>query len=108
MWCLRKVQPLPLDKKGHHPDVLQSCGISSNDCSEQYELLFQVALSGTQQQLAQQNDIPDSPSGRADQCSISPKRFSALQQNMQDLHADIAELKNTVFQKDAELEMLHR
>lgn len=72
----------------------------------------QIALSETQQQLAQQkrSDInsaselerPSHPN------SISPQKLSALQQSMQDLHAEVAELRSTLYQKDAELEMLHR
>lgn len=40
--------------------------------------------------------------------SVSPQRLRALQESMQDLHAEVAELRNIVHQKNAELDTLHR
>ena len=40
--------------------------------------------------------------------SISNKKISALQQSMNDMHDEVAELRSTLYQKDTELDMLHR
>ncbi|DBA90582.1 TPA: hypothetical protein ACH3X1_003818 [Trebouxia sp. C0004] len=72
----------------------------------------QAALEETQQQLLIIDDrrysLPvraRSPE-RAD--TVSPQRLRAMQETVQDLHAEIAGLRDTVYQKDAELDTLHR
>lgn len=71
-----------------------------------------MALAHTQQQLLVQNEMQfRSPVGepspeRLD--SVSPQKLRALQETMQDLHAEVAELRATVHQKNAELDTMHR
>ena len=73
---------------------------------------MQVALADTQQQLASQRDLQSRAARRADRPdhadSVSPQKLSALQQSMHEMHAEIAELKSTLYQKNAELDSLHR
>ena len=74
--------------------------------------MLQSTLAETQRQLlaqdGQQTGLPvrDSSPVRLD--SVSPQKLRALQETMQDLHAEVAELRATVHQKNAELDTLHR
>ncbi|KAL0042654.1 hypothetical protein WJX79_006900 [Trebouxia sp. C0005] len=72
----------------------------------------QAALEETQQQLLitddRQYSLPvraRSPE-RAD--TVSPQRLRAMQETVQDLRAEIADLRSTVYQKDVEMDTLHR
>lgn len=73
---------------------------------------LQAALAQTQQQLAaqQQRQIGSSARGYSPEPleSVSPYKLRALQETMQDLHAEVAELRGTLHQKHAELDSLQR
>ena len=74
---------------------------------------MQAALAQTQQQLvAQEQRQAGSPpaggGGPEPPDSVSPQKLRALQESMQDLHAEVAELRNIVHAKNVELDTLHR
>lgn len=74
--------------------------------------MVQAASAQAQQQLvAQEQHQAGSPaggSGPEPPDSVSPQKMRALQESMQDMHAEVAELRNIVHQKNAELDTLHR
>lgn len=69
-------------------------------------------MAQTQQQLIAQEQRQASCLTRA--CtpepseSVSPQKLRALQETLQDLHAEVAELRGIIHQKNAELDSLHR
>jgi hypothetical protein len=80
--------------------------------TEAQQMLSQAALEETQQQLLITDDrryslpVRGRSPERAD--TVSPQRLRAMQEIVQDLRAEIADLRGTVYQKDAELDTLHR
>jgi len=74
--------------------------------------MHQAALKETQHQLLIQGErqFRSPPRGLNPEHvdTISPQKLRAMQETMQDLHAEIAELRGTIYQKDAELDTLHR
>ena len=72
----------------------------------------QAALEETQQQQLLMQDEQQYRSPVRTQSPdrvkhISPQRFRALQEAMQDQHAEMAELRGTLHRKDTELDLMH-
>ena len=71
----------------------------------------QTALAEAQQRLLvreQQGESPTRGGSLVHGDSVSPQKLQALQATMQDLHAEVAELRAIAHQKNAELDTLHR
>lgn len=69
-------------------------------------------MAQTQQQLMAQEQrqagCPTKGYSHEPSESVSPQKLRALQETLQDLHAEVAELRGIVHEKNAELDSLHR
>ena len=106
-----------IDKINERPTLLQKRislqeqGVCSLRCHVGLCLL-QAALAETQQQVVAQKQhqtgLPTRSCSPEGLDSVSPQKLRALQETMQDLHAEVAELRAIVHQKNAELDTMHR
>ena len=72
---------------------------------------MQVMLAETQQRLLMQGEQQRELHGKSHSPdhgdSVSPQKLEALQEGLRGLHAEVAQLKSMVYEKDAQIHTLH-